>query len=363
MRRKQFLQFILLLIVGNVAEHDSANSSTETTSENEYFEAQMNSCYQLSEIKCCDETSDSQFPAGSLQQCEEYCQYSDDCNFLAYDSQTLQCSMMYTPVFLSRDNSPALGNSSCIMAVKRLLNYRGPIIETIEEGLEKGKGKHPVLEVLIMKGSTGKCLGVGEKNALEWGACLKTSLWNVRWKDFINVIIKHIESGQCIHVLRYASQSVASLVNCTSAVYPYLEMIPKWTTPPDTTSKYWSFDLRKAGNIIKFLQDLTFDTLEQYKGPCDKDMKIENATIWTKTLAPFFLPGSNITVACNPDYEAREHNNTTTYQFTCLNSFMELQPCQEIETNRNSACFAAKTSRICFLPVLYFVFAILNYMG
>ena len=318
----------------------------------------MEMCYNLNgEMECCDDAPLNQFQADFLEQCGQYCLYSDDCNFFAYNSQTRVCSLLNDPVAPFEDHTSVVGNLSCVRNLQRMveLEANNPIKEW--QAMTSGKNK---LELFVKNGVTMKCLGVSGKTwkPVEWGPCTNTSLWIVKWKDPIAMFvwIKHKTSGKCINLIPYGSgyttEESVSLSDCSKGINQKLLITPmaikekhgQTIVSVELTSATHHNSIYLCSKCWETLTDLAFDKVEQHEGPCATDTAIKNGAITTETTAPFFLPGSIIDMVCNPGYQT---NEKTTDQFTCLNRFIEPPSCK-----KNDAKGSAWNLFIVLLPFL-----------
>ena len=291
------------------------------------FKDQMKSCYQLHEVTCCDDPL-NQFPADSLEQCEQYCQFSDHCNYLVYKSEFEMCTLLeILPAPTEKNEFTTIGNITCVRSVQRTLEAKYIDLDKMRNEIKKH-------EVLITDGDTRKCLEVSKTLYLKWGACLDTSFWIVNWIDYIQVRIKHKDSNNCMEAQPFQDGSVIGwtvvLRNCSQSFLQTFELIVLMHSSTSGIIEYVTLEMTSKYQPIAVcpdckgtLQDLVFDTIQTLREPCHKGIQIDDGKVVETSAAPFYLPGSNITVACNPGYETREHNNATTYQFTCLNNFIK----------------------------------------
>ena len=375
------LQIILVLLLpvlgslpppdraGTLEKTSSTNSITKLTPQTGRYKDPTKSCYQLYEVTCCDDQL-NQFPADSLEQCEQYCQFSDHCNYLVYKTQTKMCTLVKNLPAKTKNVWSTIGNFTCVRSVRGALEQQNH--STVEWFIMVDGKKQ--LEVLITNGDTGKCLGVDKTSHLKWGACLDMSLWIVRLMNpnsAVDVSIKHKISGKCMEVLQDGfTVTAVNLTNCSrSDAQQQLVISPFNILPTHTMEKQlleellWTLQLNYDYKTVHLclhcketLQNLVIDPVEEFRGACNKDMdpmKIKNGKVVKNPSAPFYLPGSNMTVACNPGYEAREHNNATTYQYTCLNSFIKPLPCQGLENTAFSYRFATNMGHGILFPTLF----------
>ena len=188
------------------------------------------------------------------------------------------------------------------------------------------------LEVFISNDSTGECLGADKAgNILYWEQCSNTSIWiAAAFKDDL-IKIKHKLSDKCMDVQKIKSENIVVLTNCSVSDYKRFDIVPMAQFSTQLATYTATINLLYRGeNLILCsgcgdeLSNLAFDPIEEYEEPCRKDMEIENGAVMTNASAPFFLPGTAITIACHSGYE---YQNTTTYTFTCINDFIRLPSC------------------------------------
>ena len=314
----------------------------------------MNSCYQTDNVECCDEQPIYQFPADSLDQCTQYCQYYYHCHFLAFNYKTGMCALLNNPVAPAGGQFSTIGNATCIWIVQRALELKKPV----EEFQSRISGKTQ-LNILVRRGNSRQCLKVTEKN-IKWGACEDTSQWIVL--PILNenqgkrqIRIKHKLSGKCVASKSAGSKVAATLEVCsrssTTQTFQLVPVCPYGISPDYTSIAILTTHFDRVFLCIKCkkqLFDLTFETMEEHLGPCDQQMDIRNGAVISNTLAPFLLPGSQVTVQCYPGYE---YNNATTFQFKCQNNFVERPGCQHYVEPGHSGSFVFRVNlaaSICF---------------
>ena len=312
-----------------------------------YHTDQANSSISLSTLPL------DKFLSDSLEQCSEYCRYSNNCNFMAYQSQTSQCYFFQEPTRLPL-NSTVYGSSSCLSDVEMSKKYPMRVLTDIYLG-KRGP------QLLIKDVHTLKCLKVekGEAStyALSWGPCTNSSMWKVTplsYREAWRVTVKHVQTQKCIKASAYPFGKVATLAKCTKNPSQILEVLNGMSESSVSRSiDYVTLELTKKYLLINFcedcanaLQNLTFETLKDHQEPCQKDIEIKNGRVVSKTGAPFFLPGTLIQVRCDPGYQVSGEevngsgvtpsngvgvtpSNVTRdkYQFFCHNTIMVPHSC------------------------------------
>ena len=306
----------------------------------------------------------------NLDSCKMFCWYTENCYSFSYKTRSNLCGLFFElPSFKLDYEIPykhsdyqsmantfdSLGDMDCV------INYESnPTVpcRSFQEILEASKTSNGIL---IKHVFGGLCLDFGKALTLDWSDCTSAILWRLQQipvpsKDLPNsnsIALKFIKAdspSECMTATWTGRKNVVAVSFCKEGRADQVFEVSRGsleglrqTSTLNVNECYFRISNQysylytgeAASNADKSGLNLVSMLLpSEHRSLCARRFFQERSRGLIEGTAPFFLPGSSISVTCKPGYVFRQLDYVSTeIDVTCLNerTYLDLPTCTELD--------------------------------
>ena len=305
------------------------------------------------------------FTIANSNSCKTFCWYAKKCQAFSYTLDTSLCSL-YSNVPLWDTLSVARNNSEHVDLLSDMdcwINYEdNPSIpcRSPQDMLETSRLSDGLL---VQQHYTKLCLDIGKSGWPAWKDCTSATLWKFRENprpdhdpNRIAVSVYLADSpDKCLSTIDDPDHfyKIVTLGSCQTdsrdqdfnlkngSLY-HLQQLSSVNMGYEKSCYFQLENFQEHLFTHRFTTtDLGFSLLNillpsEYQVLCVREeLKVEGGVI--EGTAPFFLPGSSISISCNPGLGFKEFNFSSSLNITCRDKMTEIPKCSDKSAGDKSA--------------------------
>ena len=317
----------------------------------------------------------TRFTAPDLDTCKMFCWYTENCQSFSYKTRSNLCGLYSNfPTFKLDYELPyqpsdfksmaatfnSLGDMDCV------INYESNPSVPCRSINEILKASTTLNGILIMHVFSGLCLDFGKALILDWKDCPSAILWRLQQIPVSNgvlldensVALKFVKAdspSECMTATRTGKRKVVVVGLCKEGRADQIFEVSKGsldglrgsTATLSVNECYFSFTNQdtnlytaesETNGDVSGLSLVSMLLPTEYRSLCSRETFQERSGGLVDGTTPFFLPGSTISVTCQPGFGFRELDFVSTLNVTCMNeeTYFELPTCTELDVQVSS---------------------------